>query len=506
MKPDTGFQIENWGLKGSFRTVQRYLKNDLGAKIYKSPKKSLKFAPKQTDWTTEDWKRVERSDCPKMSWIEGVGDEVVLVLAALVLVLILLIAWLSTSARDPDFNVVNVILGEIGRITSDRRNEAAPPDQPNSREGTPANQSQGNIQRPGLLPDVSNGRQSSLSSLPHSDWSCQENTSSSRDEHSLLAETSQIDPAVPGSHPTVIGPVDSDVSIRSSPGPDVLPTTSGSGSCDDGVFHTSDRAALGERTPVAPSATGDLSSATPIDHITPPESSLAQGQGECTILPGSQVESEATSIRLRPKADMPTRPSPYEPSYHTESVPSVESAVRDAIRVRLKFFNDTQKVADAYLEETLGDFKRRYFENELQSNKFVRLIYNGRLLSQDSETLGNYGLSNNCVLHCLVSQGQSNTSAAPNAQRDTLHVRQEDLDLDLGNFMLPIFAVILSIIWYCWFEFGQFFNAPSTIALIGLTGILIISVVAVYGPHHFNHDLLGHHHENQQPNNAQPAR
>ena len=295
----------------------------------------------------------------KMSWVEGVGDEVVLVLAALVLVLILLIAWLSTSARDPDFNVVNVILGEIGRITSERRSDAAPSDQPNSRVGTPSDHSQANIQRPG--PDGPNVRQSSRTSLPHSDWGCQENTGSSRDEHSLPAEASQADTALPGSHPSVIGPVVSDASIRSSLGPDVKPTTSRSGLCDDGVLHMSDHAALEGGTPVVPSATGDLSGATPTSHAISTDTSSTQGQNECTVLSGSHVESEATSIRQRPKADMPTRQSHCEPSYHTESVPTVESAVRDAIRVRLKFFNDTQKIADAYLEETLGDFKRSVY-------------------------------------------------------------------------------------------------------------------------------------------------
>jgi len=65
-------RLKNLGKEGSFSTVQRYLKNGLGSKAYKRPKKPLltdimkqkrlKFALEHKDWTSEDWTRVVWSD------------------------------------------------------------------------------------------------------------------------------------------------------------------------------------------------------------------------------------------------------------------------------------------------------------------------------------------------------------------------------------------------------------------------------------------------------------
>ena len=45
-----------------------------------------------------------------------------------------------------------------------------------------------------------------------------------------------------------------------------------------------------------------------------------------------------------------------------------------------------------------------HFGTELSEHRVVRLIFNGKLLKQDTETLAHCGLFDNCVVHCHVSQ------------------------------------------------------------------------------------------------------
>uniref|UniRef100_T1ISP9 Angiotensin-converting enzyme n=1 Tax=Strigamia maritima TaxID=126957 RepID=T1ISP9_STRMM len=156
------------------------------------------------------------------------------------------------------------------------------------------------------------------------------------------------------------------------------------------------------------------------------------------------------------------------------NVVSVETDTTPAfIRIRLKFLNDTQRMVEGNLEEQLGDFKRRYFGEELENDKIVRLIFNGQLLRSDQETLQFYGLFDNCVVHCQIS---NNIAPVSPGQSETYN------ELDLSRFMLPLFGVILGAIWYCRIQYRQYFNATSTFALLGITGLFFVSLVALFIP------------------------
>jgi len=45
---------------------------------------------------------------------------------------------------------------------------------------------------------------------------------------------------------------------------------------------------------------------------------------------------------------------------------------------------------------------RRYFRRELLSNKIVRLIYKGKILTNDEAVLRTFRFTNNSVLHCVI--------------------------------------------------------------------------------------------------------
>jgi len=171
----------------------------------------------------------------------------------------------------------------------------------------------------------------------------------------------------------------------------------------------------------------------------------------------------------------------------SENVEVVEESIPEESRVtiRLKFLNDTQKDVEASLVENIGQFKRRNFSEELGNSMRVRLIYNGQVLSQEANTLESYGLTDKCVVHCLVHQSTQSTNTSGQEQTRSghhhhHHHRQQQSDLDLSIYCIPMLGLVLVMLWYFRFTYSAYFNLMSTMALLGLTSLYFLSV---YGTH-----------------------
>ncbi|KAE8751310.1 hypothetical protein FOCC_FOCC001881 [Frankliniella occidentalis] len=173
-----------------------------------------------------------------------------------------------------------------------------------------------------------------------------------------------------------------------------------------------------------------------------------------------------------------------------EESPSNPCQACDDIRIKLKFLNDNQKLVQGKLQEPLGDFKRRNFAVELAARKVIRLIFNGQVLQSDDRTLQNYGLFDNCVVHCLVHNQRTSNSNVDNGTNSNIG---EDVQLggadagdmrdwDLSHVLYISMFVMLSTAWYLRINFSQFFSATATVALFGLSGIFIIFLVGAYIP------------------------
>jgi len=171
-----------------------------------------------------------------------------------------------------------------------------------------------------------------------------------------------------------------------------------------------------------------------------------------------------------------------EANVEEESIPE-----EGRVTIRLKFLNDTQKDVEASLVENIGQFKRRNFTEELSNSMRVRLIYNGQVLSQEGNTLESYGLTDKCVVHCLVHQSQQSTNTASQEQPQVGHHhhhqhqhRHQASDLDLSIYCIPMLGLVLVMLWYFRFTYSAYFNLMSTMALLGLTSLYFLSV---YGTH-----------------------
>ncbi|ETE59949.1 Transmembrane and ubiquitin-like domain-containing protein 2 [Ophiophagus hannah] len=143
------------------------------------------------------------------------------------------------------------------------------------------------------------------------------------------------------------------------------------------------------------------------------------------------------------------------------------------IKVRLKFLNDTEEVAIVKPEDTIGILKSKYFPGQESQMKF---IYQGQLLQDQARTLQSLNILDNCVIHCHLSQ---TVSAIP----DTVAAPSEagGITLSMSDLMIPIFMLMLAVIWYFRINYRQLFTAPATISLVGVTVFFSFLVFGMYG-------------------------
>ncbi|XP_051170835.1 transmembrane and ubiquitin-like domain-containing protein 1 [Leptopilina boulardi] len=162
------------------------------------------------------------------------------------------------------------------------------------------------------------------------------------------------------------------------------------------------------------------------------------------------------------------------------------------ISIKLKFINDDQKLVTGNLKEMLGDFKRRHFQDELESQKLVRLVFNGQVLQPDSKTLERCGLFNNCVVHCLVHQPRpaSMTTSSTLENSSSIYFNPQTFqdipdatglsslqdEWDLSRLLCSILTLVLGLAWYSHFHYSQLFTVTTTLALYALTAVFTASL------------------------------
>lgn len=110
----------------------------------------------------------------------------------------------------------------------------------------------------------------------------------------------------------------------------------------------------------------------------------------------------------------------------------------------------------------------------------MKLIYQGRLLQDPSRTLRSLNITDNCVIHCHRSPpgaavpGPSGSLAPPATEPPSLGV-------NVGSLMVPVFVVLLGVVWYFRINYRQFFTAPATVSLVGVTVFFSFLVFGMYG-------------------------
>ncbi|XP_064589715.1 transmembrane and ubiquitin-like domain-containing protein 2 [Zonotrichia leucophrys gambelii] len=147
------------------------------------------------------------------------------------------------------------------------------------------------------------------------------------------------------------------------------------------------------------------------------------------------------------------------------------------IKIRLKFLNDTEEVAVARPEDTVGILKSKYFPGQESQ---MKLIYRGQLLQDQARTLRSLRITDNCVIHCHRCRGTG--AAAPALpEPGPAGPAAPALPLGGGTLMVPTVMVVLALGWYFRINYRQLFTAPATVSLIGVTVLVTFLAFGLYG-------------------------
>ncbi|XP_053194024.1 transmembrane and ubiquitin-like domain-containing protein 2 [Scomber japonicus] len=146
-----------------------------------------------------------------------------------------------------------------------------------------------------------------------------------------------------------------------------------------------------------------------------------------------------------------------------------------SMSIRLKFLNDTEEVAVVKPQDTVAVLKSKYFSGREHQ---IKLIYQGQLLQDPKRTLLSLNITHNSVIHCHISQTLHEAAPEEGAQSGggaaagsgvSGGFRAAGVAISTSSLVVPVFVVILAVVWYFRINYRQFFTAPATISLVGVT-------------------------------------
>ena len=115
-----------------------------------------------------------------------------------------------------------------------------------------------------------------------------------------------------------------------------------------------------------------------------------------------------------------------------------------------------------------------YFQSEISQNRPVRFIYRGRVLSEDTLTLEQLEMGNQGAIHVHLGRPQPTEAHEEN--------RQEIEMLDLSKFFIPLFGLILAIVWVSLLTYPYVFSTLTKIFLYVLSlGYVYLTYISMYG-------------------------
>lgn len=391
-----------------------------------------------------------------MTLIEGVGDEVTLFFVLAVLAVVACLAWLTTRVTDRPLRIQTIIVGQRV-IHVDERGEPTSEAPPAEGEGAAP-------QPPGPAePDCEEDEAGEVAAALQEE--CQQSEEQGEQSQEQGERSSGDGAAADGA--------------RAEDVEDVSQVTAGHDApdeCDASVQ----------------SGVESSTSAHVPEPVSDPVVDPASG-------PASDVQQQLLRRRLafmarQTESDAPAPPAPSGAQRTHHDTPSVQRTEADTtqrtavdttapqwaesehrITVKLKFLNDTQRLAQGGRAEPLGDFKRRHFPTETAANRMVRLIFNGRVLP-DHETLRECGLYHNCVVHCHVSTGPRPADAGAGAAAPAVQ------ELDISVLLYPVLTSVVTLVWGLRLRYPDLFSGTAVLLLAVLTLVLACFAAATFLP------------------------
>ncbi|XP_069585143.1 transmembrane and ubiquitin-like domain-containing protein 1 [Ranitomeya imitator] len=196
-----------------------------------------------------------------------------------------------------------------------------------------------------------------------------------------------------------------------------------------------------------------------------PTSDTAEDAGSSSTSLDSSLSNHFTSVDQRPSSSCVSPPVRHRgPPTHGDS-----TGTQNTITLRLKFLNETERVVSVRLTDSVLHIKRSQFPEQ---ESLVRLIYQGQLLRDDSQTVASLQLADGCVLHCHLSQhAPASVLGGDEPSQDSVNI---------GSLMIPLFLLLLGLLWYCVIQYPHVFSATATACLGAMTLFVLVLVFSSY--------------------------
>ncbi len=113
-----------------------------------------------------------------------------------------------------------------------------------------------------------------------------------------------------------------------------------------------------------------------------------------------------------------------------------------------------------------------YFQEQLAEGRLVRFIYRGSVLADDLLSLEQLGIGDNGALHVHVGR--------PRPRDGTGEQGEEDF-LDLSRLFVPLFGVVLGVVWVCLLMYPYVFTFVTKLMLFCLSlGYVYLAYICNY--------------------------
>lgn len=154
------------------------------------------------------------------------------------------------------------------------------------------------------------------------------------------------------------------------------------------------------------------------------------------------------------------------------------------VDIKLIYMNNTHRIVQTRLTDTVGDFRRLHFEKELSENKTIRFIFHGKSLANDRCTLESCNVKRNSVIHCLVTPSltarhQEETISNSSVQSANINA-ENGQDLSFELLLYPSIIIVFAVLWYLQFTYEQALLYPCIMSILGVSFFLLAMSLAIY--------------------------
>lgn len=121
---------------------------------------------------------------------------------------------------------------------------------------------------------------------------------------------------------------------------------------------------------------------------------------------------------------------------------------------------------------------RTAFSEEIASGATVRLVYAGRELHDNNNTLVQCNITNHSTVHAVLNV---RLSQQPPLNHQRQLSQEESQELDLSKLFVPLLVAFIAFMWITFFLNMEHFSNKAIIFLLAVSVVIMVTLVGTSG-------------------------